>query len=182
MTEKDTLKDSKVTLEDLLRFKRNEKPSPEFWEDWDRSLEQKRWQALRGASASLKAGPIWATLSTCVKFGVPAAAAAALTLMVYVGSQSAYTQNAESPATPVLAHHTSTHAPAPGDTATTELTESRDYVIDTLSVAESATPAGFTRVMEAEMFRKDAPSGAIFVADSMSTHTASASGASYNYF
>ncbi len=37
---------SKITLEEVLRLKRREKPSAEFWEQFDRELRQKTLQAL----------------------------------------------------------------------------------------------------------------------------------------
>jgi hypothetical protein len=37
---------SKVTLEDLLRLKRAERPSPEFWSNFERELRQKQLTAL----------------------------------------------------------------------------------------------------------------------------------------
>ena len=36
----------KITLEEVLRFKRREKPSAEFWEQFDRELRQKTLRAL----------------------------------------------------------------------------------------------------------------------------------------
>ena len=37
---------SKISLEDLLRLKRAEKPSPEFWSNFERELHQKQLTAL----------------------------------------------------------------------------------------------------------------------------------------
>jgi hypothetical protein len=34
------------TLEELLRFKRAERPAPEFWAEFDRGLRQKQLAAL----------------------------------------------------------------------------------------------------------------------------------------
>jgi hypothetical protein len=38
--------DSKVTIEDLLRLKRAERPTPEFWSNFERELHQKQLTAL----------------------------------------------------------------------------------------------------------------------------------------
>lgn len=38
--------DQKVTLEDLLKLKRLEKPSEVFWNRFDRELQEKTWSAL----------------------------------------------------------------------------------------------------------------------------------------
>ncbi len=37
---------SKVTIEDLLRLKRSERPSPDFWSNFERELRQKQLSAL----------------------------------------------------------------------------------------------------------------------------------------
>jgi hypothetical protein len=42
----------KVSLEDLLRLKRHERPAPEFWVRFDRELQQKVWRTLLEPAAA----------------------------------------------------------------------------------------------------------------------------------
>lgn len=68
------------TLEDLLRFKRAERPSPEFWAEFDRGLRQKQLAAL------MKQPKGWSrwrpVVGQSVRWAVPATAAAAVALVV----------------------------------------------------------------------------------------------------
>lgn len=68
------------TLEDLLRFKQAERPSPEFWAEFDRGLRQKQLAAL------MKRPQGWARFRPALLIGlrwaVPASAAAAVALVV----------------------------------------------------------------------------------------------------
>lgn len=68
------------TLEDLLRFKRAERPSPEFWADFDRGLRQKQLAALMNRPRG------WSRVRPYVfrglRWAVPATAAAAVALVV----------------------------------------------------------------------------------------------------
>lgn len=67
-----------VTLEDLLRLKRAERPAPEFWERFDRELRAKQLSAL------VKERPWWQTLprvfSTWRRYHLPLGATAVLAL------------------------------------------------------------------------------------------------------
>ena len=46
MPDRQSITPSRVTLEDLLRLKRAERPSPEFWDDFERQLREKQLAAL----------------------------------------------------------------------------------------------------------------------------------------
>jgi hypothetical protein len=46
MPERESKVPSKVSVEDLLRLKRSERPAPEFWTDFERTLRQKQLAAL----------------------------------------------------------------------------------------------------------------------------------------
>ncbi len=73
-------KPPRPTLEDLLRFKRAERPSPEFWAEFDRGLRQKQLAAL------MKRPKGWARWSPVfvrsLRWAVPATAATAVALVV----------------------------------------------------------------------------------------------------
>ncbi len=68
------------TLEDLLRFKRAERPSPEFWEEFDRGLRQKQLAALmQRPQGWARVRPV---LFRGMRWAVPATAAAAVALVI----------------------------------------------------------------------------------------------------
>jgi len=73
-------KTPRPTLEELLRFKRAERPSPEFWAEFDRGLRQKQLAAL------MKRPQGWArvrpVLVRGLRWAVPATAAAAVALVI----------------------------------------------------------------------------------------------------
>ncbi len=81
------------TLEDLLRFKQAERPSPEFWAEFDRGLRRKQLAAL------VKQPKGWARVRPVLWRGVrwaavPATAAAAVALVVTQVSISTVSQEA----------------------------------------------------------------------------------------
>lgn len=69
---------SRVTLEDLLRVKRSERPPAEFWLDFEQSLRAKQLAAI------VEKRPWWRrrSLSSFSRWSLPAGAAAALLLTV----------------------------------------------------------------------------------------------------
>lgn len=84
MPEKKTNHSPQVTLEELLKLKRHEKPSPEFWQQFDRDLHKKTLQAF------VQQGPSWrsawqAYFKSAEKWlAVPATALLILTLSLAV--------------------------------------------------------------------------------------------------
>jgi len=96
------------TLEELLRFKRAERPAPEFWAEFDRGLRQKQLAAL------VKRPQGWARMRPefvrSLRWIAPATAAAAVALVVVqiplsTASRSGSVEVASIPAatTPVVA-------------------------------------------------------------------------------
>lgn len=71
------------TLEDAIRFKRLERPPPDFWEKFDQGLREKQLAALMEPTPRL--GGLWQSLSLrTLKWFVPLGAAAAAALLVVV--------------------------------------------------------------------------------------------------
>jgi hypothetical protein len=68
----------KVTLEDLLRLKREERPAPEFWSRFDRELRAKQLAALVEKRPWWQGIPAWAL--NWRRFHLPLGATAALAL------------------------------------------------------------------------------------------------------
>ena len=92
----------KVTLEDLLRLKRAERPAPEFWTSFERELRQKQLAAL------VRQQPWWHRLprrllqpATCVPVGVTAILALTFVSLRY--SAPVATTRLEAPPSPVAA-------------------------------------------------------------------------------
>lgn len=67
---------SRVSLEDLLRLKRAERPPAEFWLDFEKSLRGKQLAAI------VEKRPWWRTWPSLSRWSVPLGAAAALTMTV----------------------------------------------------------------------------------------------------
>jgi hypothetical protein len=94
-----------VTLEDLLRLKRAERPPPEFWAKFDADMRAKQLSAIVGR-------PRWSGVSAFLgllgRFQLPIGAAAALAL-AYVG----YTRFESAPPAPVAVAPVRSVKPAP---------------------------------------------------------------------
>ena len=87
---------NKVTLEDLLKLKRHEKPTPEFWQQFDRDLHKKTLQTF------VQQGPSWrsawqAYFKSGIKW-VPAPIAALLVLtMISFGAHTSTQMASQQP-------------------------------------------------------------------------------------
>src|SRR5688572_24287930 len=69
-----------ITVEDLLRLKRAERPAPEFWTEFDRQLRAKQLAAL------VAKRPWWQTLprfSLLARYRIPLGAAAVVALTAF---------------------------------------------------------------------------------------------------
>ncbi len=87
-----------VTLEDLLRLKRAERPAPEFWERFDRELRAKQLAAL------VQKRPWWRGLTPSLtgfrRYQIPLGAAAALVITFVTVRQQQSTSATVAPALP----------------------------------------------------------------------------------
>ena len=95
---------SKVTLEDLLRFKRAERPAPEFWAGFETQLKQRQL-----AAAIHEQHPWWRAALPRFAIALPVGATAALAIGIIVWRNDAH--QAAAPA----AHTLATTAPAPAE-------------------------------------------------------------------
>lgn len=93
---------TRVTVEDLLRLKRAERPPAEFWVDFERNLRAKQLAAI------VDRRPWWRTWSNLSRWSLPLGAAAALTVTVVTISHSRPQSLA-----PEVARATPAPAPAP---------------------------------------------------------------------
>ena len=94
---------SHISVEDLLRLKRYEKPDEAYWERFDRELHQKSWQALAKPRPALVRG--LKVLGGKFVPALPLSAAAAFVVALSLNHFPTYT--ASTPEAPVYA------APAP---------------------------------------------------------------------
>lgn len=78
----------KVTLEDLLRLKREERPAPEFWARFDRDLRAKQLAALVEKRPWWQGLPAWTLNWRRIHLPLGATAALALTLVSLRDAQS----------------------------------------------------------------------------------------------
>ncbi len=85
MQEKQQTPLRKVSVEDLLQLKRHERPSPEFWNQFDRQLREKQLRAL------VKREPWYvrwvAAVSTRLNPAVPVTAAAVMVMAMFLPEQ-----------------------------------------------------------------------------------------------
>ena len=135
-----------VNLEDLLRLKRSERPSDQFWNEFDRELHQRMLQTL------VKKDPwylqVMRGLSGRVLQSTAVAAAAAVIAMVVV--RPAFQPIAQ-PISVAIAQAPSVEAiSAPIEVAVTELTLAEaasmpDYHTDAISAEESSSDVNFVR-------------------------------------
>jgi hypothetical protein len=107
----------KVTLEDLLRLKRAERPAPEFWNNFERELRQKQLTAL------LEKRPWWQELPqllarrSYLPIGATAILAFTLVSIKYTAPTQLTSVEASAPSTTVAPGNLSASTPAVAEVA-----------------------------------------------------------------
>ncbi len=163
----------KVTVETLLRFKRNEQPGAEFWESFDANFQRRRLNALVESPAT-RSG-LWISGLKALAIGMPA--------LLLVGAAFFWTQTAVHQGVPVAvveetpelvtADFVAEAGPAPVreieilpdfDTSVA----SSQFVVDALQPTQTRSH-NFRKVLYTPAIRLTAPRGASYVRDSMST-------------
>jgi len=121
----------KVTIEDLLRFKRAEKPGPEFWSHFEQELRAKQLAAIVEKR-------VWwrASADVLLAWRLPLGAALAVGLVSVVAIRQVSAPSSESPATDVA---TSASVQAPTSAAVASATEKPVQAI-AANVAASSGP------------------------------------------
>lgn len=129
-----------VTLEDLLRLKRAERPSPQFWAQFERDLREKQLAAI------ISRRPWWAPmLRGWVRFGhlqLPLGATAILAL-TFLTAREYRVPNVDAGLVPAVAH-------APGATGFSEAVARSTVATATETRENSRAPAAMTREDEAD--------------------------------
>lgn len=143
----------KVSVEELLRLKRAERPDDVFWGDFDRELHQRMLQTL------VKKDPlhlqVWRALSGRFTQSVGVACAAAVLALMVV--RPAFIRTAPTNVSVAQAQHTVTSVAAPVEVAMSELDVSsieaaRDYRIEGITADVESPDAAFTRDFGMEGF------------------------------
>lgn len=172
--------ENRVRLEDLLKLKRHEKPAPDFWEGFDRRLEQRRLQALISGSE-----PEPSRLVSPLKWAMWAApVAAAVVLGMLFVRTSGPAESSEGSGALVETSHSavlaegdtailraagiSPRASAYASLAAGEISEPR-FILDVLS--NRAEELSFQRVLANPAMSAGSRSDARFVADRLSSRT-----------
>lgn len=140
----------KVTVEDLLRLKRAERPAPEFWGNFERELRQKQLTAL------LEKRPWWQEipqfLARRAYLPVGATAILAFTLVSVKYYAPAQLAQVETPpaGSPVAMDHGASSSVAPVSSPLVNRSESVESATETTVVASTASvaPEASTEVVE----------------------------------
>ena len=149
---------AEINLEDLLRLKRSERPSEEFWNDFDRDLHQRMLQTL------VKKDPWYLQLmrgfSGRIGQSIAVAAAAAVVAMLVVRpafqpvvaapesvavTLAPVVEMAQAPAVEIVSAPFEVAVAQLSMAEIVDLNSAADYHADTISVDESADDVNFVR-------------------------------------
>lgn len=165
-----------VTLEALLKVKREERPAPEFWDSFENTFHQRRLHALMGQPSRFErvAWPAFKTLA----LALPVLAFAGMALVWSrmpepSGAAVSRTQTAPLPvvASAAAARETVAETPVERSPEVPVLARgitSSQFVLDAIEDSSSRS-LDFHRVLYTPAIRLSAPSGLSYVNDSMSS-------------
>lgn len=148
MAKTDPTKTEKVSLEDLLRVKRHERPNDADWERFDRELRAKPWQGLVSPPSAWRAWSVrlWDSFRPALPLG--AAAAMALGLFVrpeFLAQSEQGTVPSPTTASPRLADKAAPVSALPEPSASLAMDADPHYVVGSFSASDVSSDA-FTRV------------------------------------
>lgn len=178
MTEPTTNRSRKITLEELLRLKRHERPGPEYWVRFDRELNEKVWRSLANPPAEnsgwlpgwLLRGMRWMT-----------AGAVSTLALVFAWQLQSVTPVASLPAAPF------SHESAPVVAATPPAVPSQPVLVASITpvpvemvapekatfavanLAPSTSPAGYNKIPATMSFSSTQSSSEHYAADTLNT-------------
>ncbi len=178
MSEPTPNRSRKVTLEELLRLKRHERPGPEHWARFDRELNEKVWLALANPPEEIS-GHIPAWLGRGLRWMAAGAASAVALIFAW------HTQMPVPIAAPVLLpHHETVAAVAPiilpaaaatpvlvASVASTPeaMTTPEKAVFAVSNLTPSTSPAGYNKVPASMSFSAAQTTGERYAADALNT-------------
>lgn len=168
-----------VSLEELLRLKRNEQPSGAFWDSFESTFHRRRLNALveretrRSSlwSPILKAGTIGFSVAAMVVFSLvwPDSRKAGIELQAHQtvgtsGLSQESTELKEIQSSPRVASGTQFSGPGTGGQSTNQ------FVVDAIT-DESAASRNFRKVLYSPAIHISAPTGSFYVRDNLSPST-----------
>jgi len=177
----------KITLEELLRLKRHERPGPEYWARFDRELHERVWRALVQPSPTPGLlGGIFGRRARWLAVAIGASAALALVLRpgqplpsLVVGPRPAIVaSNPSAPAPAVLPEaepvRVAMAVPAVVKSAEPSATDAQPQFA-VAALANSSSPAGHHKIPATVAFATKPLAGARYAADTLD-HDAFSSG------
>jgi len=173
---RNTEEKNSVSLEALLRLKRNERPSADFWDSFDHDFERRRLHALvesRGsrftgwnfllkslsivAPVLLVAGVVFLRLETQPDHDSFRVAAAPETVAEMENAQTAEAVTAISAASEI------------GDLIPHGSAVASQFIVDTIETESNRRPLNFRKVLYTPAIHLSAPNGAFYVRDNLSS-------------
>ncbi|WP_309385897.1 hypothetical protein [Cerasicoccus frondis] len=173
MQKPDSEETEKVTLEDLLRLKQQERPDDAYWARFERELHAKPWQKMVNRTSWWRRA--WIRLQDSVHPALPVASTAAMALAGYWGvTMTSTAELSPGPATQVEAFVAETEAPAPQSepVATAEIalpqSANQHFVVGSFSSTASQDPA-FTTVAATHYMPASQRDGVHFATNAIDT-------------
>lgn len=160
-----------VTVEDLLKIKRHEKPSEAFWARFDRELQEKTWMALAKKPSFLE------RLSSILRPVVlPIGAAAAFLFVFFVYNETGVTQPMGNDSGILMVSHKALEDATPEEvSAINEVFSNysaKNYVKEVISV-RAAENDGFKRVLTHNSLASGAQKGVQYLASAFTQSSVS---------
>jgi hypothetical protein len=161
-----------ITLESLLKLKRNERPEGEFWDSFEQDFQRRRLHALVEQTTIRES--FWSSGMKALVFGLPALLLVGLSFVWSPGTASLHNQlgvTNQAPALNTGIPESNVSTPlAVAETFPTMASNmaSSQFVVDAIP-SSSSSGVNFRKVLYTPAIRLSAPTGAFYVKDSMSS-------------
>jgi len=176
----------KVTLEDLLRLKRHERPPAEYWARFDRELNERVWRALAQPAPS-RFSEFWVWLGRQTRWLTVGAVSTLALVLTWAGNNQtpltiAATSKPVQIASASIPEPTVVNVTAPADNnaqalaavAVNNLPAVVQPAQAAANVLDSANPAGYNKVPAMLAFATTGGEGVQYAADTLSNPALSA--------
>jgi hypothetical protein len=177
MSENSPQNDKRVTLEDLLKLKRHERPDPAYWERFQRELHEKTLRSLVKTTAVSPSG-LRAFLCRWHP-ALPLTSAAAFVLLLAFSQGIIHLPTAPSAfeASPIAQENASSHVVAIADTTSTHswdearISGAPSYVVSAISSrSDSSSDQRYTQVAASKVLAPAHRPEVQFVSGAMASH------------
>ena len=160
----------KISVEELLRFKRQEKPSAEFWQEFDKGLQRKKLQAL------VQKKTVWThvfdVFEHCIQSTIPLTAVVVLVFTLFSSRDSLRSSNLVTLSQEATGESSNVFSVVPSDY------EQTFYAVDTLSFQKGENSCELPHHC---VLQKTSP-GVHYVASSVSTNASIGLGNSNGFY